>query len=61
MITQMTEAGHPAWLREAIVGHEAGSVIGKHYVKSESLQLMLEVVSSVSYPGLDDLIQKYCS
>lgn len=61
VITQMTEAGHPEWLREAIVGHESGSVIGKHYVKSESLQLMLGALNTVTYGALDEAITRCVS
>lgn len=49
VITQMTEAGHPEWLREAIVGHEAGSVIGRHYVKSDRLDQMLQALQAVTH------------
>jgi len=57
-ITLMTEAGHPEWLRQLIVGHEGGSTImAKHYVKSKNLELMAETMSAISYgDAVDDYV-----
>lgn len=49
-ITLMTEAGHPEWLRQLIVGHEGGSTImAKHYVKSKNLELMAEAMAAITF------------
>ncbi|WNH47241.1 tyrosine-type recombinase/integrase [Stenotrophomonas aracearum] len=49
-ITLMTEAGHPEWLRQLIVGHEGGSTImAKHYVKSKNMELMAEAMNAITY------------